>query len=213
MNSSTKEAGCSSVRCELEAVIHPYLLLNHPFYRAWSEGSLPRQSLELYAREYGAFVREIGAGWETLGDEETAHEEEEHAELWEQFAKALGTSVGPVVTKEVEQLLKTASELFSSKEGALGALYAFELQQPETATSKLEGLRAFYQVPKEAERYFEEHAKNHHEARKLEHAIAQLTESQQQLVKAACARMAKALWDGLSGIHGEKCSLAQCAQH
>lgn len=193
----------SHIQQVFSSAIAPYRLLNHPFYQAWSAGTLPRAALDLYAREYGSFIGTISKGWVTLGDEETAHEEEEHAELWEVFAKALGTSVGPVVTKEVETLLSVSSELFASEEGALGALYAFEVQQPETASSKLAGLRAFYPVSNEAEKYFDEHSRNHHEARKLEARIAMLSAEKQERARNACALMGKALWDGLTGIHGE----------
>ena len=37
-------------------------LLEHPFYRAWSAGTLPAEALAAYAREYGEDPPDI-TGW------------------------------------------------------------------------------------------------------------------------------------------------------
>ena len=82
---STKEA--------LNAAFSKWNLLQHPFYQAWSAGTLPIESLRTYAREYGAFIRLLPHAWEALDDAETAQEEREHADLWDDFAAALDTRV------------------------------------------------------------------------------------------------------------------------
>ena len=79
-------------------------LLEHPFYRAWSAGTLPAETLAAYAREYGAFVATLDRGWMTLSDAETAEEEREHARLWDAFAAALGTEVGEATVPQVHEL-------------------------------------------------------------------------------------------------------------
>ena len=48
-------------------------------------------------------------GWATLNDEETVHEEEEHAELWEDFAKGLGTEIKPAQITETKKRLPAHS--------------------------------------------------------------------------------------------------------
>ena len=151
----------------LDSKISDYNLLNHPFYQAWSAGELPVEALRSYAREYGAFISMMPEGWETLNDTEIAAEETEHIDLWADFAGGLDTTVTEAHIPQVKALMETTDELFSEPATALGALYAFEAQQPATAQSKLTGLKAFYQLPKSVEPYFETHSHNEHEAEKL----------------------------------------------
>ena len=140
-------------------------LLDHPFYQAWSAGTLPVEALRTYAREYGAFIGLLPNAWETLRNSETALEEREHAELWESFAAALDTNVsGKAELSAVQALTASAARLFSDPISAAGALYAFEVQQPATAQSKLDGLKAHYHLPSGVEPYFEIHSHNEHEA-------------------------------------------------
>ena len=176
-------------------------LLEHPFYRAWSAGTLPAKALAAYAREYGAFVATLPEGWTALGDAETAEEEREHARLWDAFARTLDTEVGEASTPEVRALLAVAARHFAEPAAAAGALYAFERQQPATAESKLAGLRAFYALGAEGERYFEEHTRNQHEADKLAARIEALDPESLARARAACQEMSQALWDALSGLH------------
>ena len=50
-----------SIKNELDAVVAKYDLLGHPFYQAWSAGTLPKEALASYAAEYGAFVQTVPA--------------------------------------------------------------------------------------------------------------------------------------------------------
>ena len=194
------------IKQALDNKISNYSLLNHPFYQAWSAGELPVDALKCYAREYGAFISTLPKGWETLDDPETAEEETEHIDMWADFADGLNTHVSEAQVPQVNTLLETAEKLFSDGETALGALYAFEAQQPETAKSKLAGLKAFYQLPEKVEPYFETHSHNEHEAEKLLARIAELSPDAQQTVVHACEQMSSALWDALTGIHDAECA-------
>lgn len=78
---------------QLDSILEKWDLLKHPFYQAWSAGSLPVEALKVYAQEYGTFINILEDGWKTLGDLETAEEEREHAELWEQFAFAMEAEI------------------------------------------------------------------------------------------------------------------------
>lgn len=189
----------------LDRKIADYNLLNHPFYQAWSAGELPVDALKCYAREYGAFISTIPKGWETINDTETAEEETEHIDLWADFADGLNTQVTDAQISQVKSLLDTAEKLFSDSDTALGALYAFEAQQPETAKSKLAGLKAFYQLPEKVEPYFETHSHNEHEAEQLLARINELSPNSQKTVAQACEQMSSALWDALTGIHDAEC--------
>ena len=190
----------------LDSKISNYNLLDHPFYQAWSAGELPVEALQCYAREYGAFISTLPTGWETLNDAETAEEETEHIEMWADFADGLDTKVTDAQIPQVKTLLDTADKLFSDNKTALGALYAFEAQQPETAKSKLAGLKAFYQLPEKVEPYFETHSHNEHEAEKLLDRIGALSSDSQETVVLACEQMSSALWDALTGIHDAECT-------
>ncbi len=193
------------LKTELDQRIEPWKLLCHPFYQAWESGELPIEALKTYAREYGAFIGQLPAGWSLLLDEGTAQEEREHAALWDQFALGLETAVSEPELPAVGALVTTANKLFSHLETALGALYAFEVQQPETAKSKLDGLRKYYRLPTLAEAYFETHTKNQHEAAKLLSQIGMLHKGDRGLALTACGEMSEALWAALTDIYEKHC--------
>ena len=194
-----------SLTLKLNAAVAERDLLKHPFYQAWSAGTLPVEDLQTYAREYGAFIGMLPRAWETLKDAETAQEEREHADMWRDFAAALGTRVdGSPQIAQVTELAATASRLFEHPATAAGALYAFEVQQPATAQSKLAGLKAHYRLPAAVEPYFELHSHNEHEAAKLLNRIEAFSEEDRARCSQACAQMADALWNALSGIYGEE---------
>ena len=104
-----------SLKQELDKVIGKWDLLNSRFYNAWNAGELPKSALMQYAEEYGNFIRLLPKGWDTLDDTDTVEEENEHIELWDIFAKALGTQVRAQTNPEVSALLKTANKLFSNR--------------------------------------------------------------------------------------------------
>lgn len=189
----------------LDSILDKWSLLKHPFYQAWSAGTLPVDALKVYAMEYGAFINLLEKGWETLNDPETAEEEKEHAELWEEFAVALGTKIGSPNIAQTIALVDTAHELFGSKPKTLGAMYAFEAQQPETAQSKLEGLKRHYSLPSGVEPYFEAHSRNWHESEKILTAVEKLSMEEQAQAIEACEKMAIALWNTLTGIREKTC--------
>ena len=190
----------------LDSKIADYNLLKHPFYQAWSAGELSVEALRSYAREYGAFISTVPEGWEALNEIETAEEETEHIDLWADFAAGLDTTVDEAQIPQVKALMRTAHELFSERTTALGALYAFEVQQPATAQSKLTGLKMFYQLPKSVEPYFETHSHNEHETEKLLEHIGTLPLDSHATVVQACETMSSALWDALTGIHDAECA-------
>lgn len=190
----------------LDSKIADHNLLEHPFYRAWSAGELPLAALRSYAREYGAFISTVPQGWTALDEPEFAAEEVEHIDLWADFATGLDTSVSEAELPEAKALVETAHKLFSERVTALGALYAFEAQQPATAHSKLTGLKAFYQLPQSVEPYFETHSHNEHEAEKLLVHIGELPSAAHAAVVQACEEMSVALWNALTGIYDAECA-------
>ncbi|HEX2698203.1 MAG TPA: iron-containing redox enzyme family protein, partial [Anaerolineales bacterium] len=176
---------------ELNEIVEKWNLLNHPFYQAWSAGTLPVEALQVYAREYGAFIETLPQGWRTLNDAETAHEEKEHAEMWHAFSKSLNAPSGSPDIEQSISLAQTARSLFALPATALGALYAFEVQQPATAKSKLDGLKKWYNIEQSGEKYFEAHSVNWHESEKILAQINALPFEEQEHALEACAKMSE----------------------
>ncbi|MDH5508263.1 MAG: iron-containing redox enzyme family protein [Anaerolineae bacterium] len=190
-----------NLKHKLHQHIDTYNLLNSRFYQAWSAGELPRAALQKYTQEYGDFIRMLPQGWQRVNDQPTVEEEQEHIELWQTFAASLDTEIAAASIPEVKALVDQSQTWFAQPATALGALYAFEAQQPATAVSKLEGLRSHYPVSPQAEEYFEVHSNNQHEAEKLLDLIQALPANQQEQAIAACEQMSAALWDALEGIY------------
>jgi pyrroloquinoline-quinone synthase len=166
-------------------------------------GTLPVAALRDYAREYGAFIATIRDGWRAAGDEKIARVEEMHTRVWgDTFAAALGTSIQDPQVGQVTDLLALAREMFGEYSTALGALYAFEAQQPFTAQSKLKGLQEHYAaLPEECGEYFRMHQADYDEPAQLAEKIDALQPVERQRALDACQRMSQALYDALSGIH------------
>ena len=193
----------TSRRCD--EIIARHSLLQHPFYQAWNEGSLPVAALTDYAREYGAFIDTISHGWNVVGEPTIAKIEEEHADLWDAtFAAGLGTSVTSPRIPQVSDLVEMSREMFAERPTALGALYAFEAQQPETAKTKLMGLKKHYsQLPENCGEYFEAHHEDYDEPALLAAEIDSLNDADRERALAACDRMSRGLYDALTGIHAK----------
>jgi pyrroloquinoline-quinone synthase len=203
----------------LTAELSPTHLLKHPFYRAWSDGTLSRDTLRHYAGQYfhhvSAFPRYLSATHsqcpvlairqlllENLMDEERG--EENHPELWLRFAEALGTeraAMGELApNSETRDLVATFLELSrSSFEDGLGALFAYEHQIPEIAKFKLDALALhygirdvkFFEVHREADVY-------HTEA--LARVLDGLPPASQERVRAAARLAGGKLWSFLDGV-------------
>jgi len=186
---------------QLNQSISRWNLLDSEFYQAWNGGTLPVEALSTYAREYGAFISKIADGWSAHGDEVTAALECEHVELWRCFARALGTDIGSAKTPAVAELVQVVEHRFSDSVESLGALYAFEAQQPATSKSKLEGLRRHYDVDPNAERYFVVHAEDEDEPTLLLGRMQSLSEADQAGAVAACEQTAQALRGALDGLY------------
>ena len=185
----------------LDSIIDDKCLLKHPFYQAWNMGALSVSDLGVYATQYGEFVNRIADGWEAVGDRATAEEEREHALLWTDFATGVGAS-RPARSRlpEIEELVSLSETMFQDRTRALGALYAFEQQQPGTAESKLAGLRKHYNLPAAAEVYFDIHKSDFEEPAWLAAEVEKLSEEEFARAEDACRNMSAALWRGLDGV-------------
>jgi pyrroloquinoline-quinone synthase len=219
---------------ELDARIAQHDLLCHPFYKAWSAGTLTRAELREYAAQYynhvAAFPQYLAALAERLPESElrssvVENEKDErgvgspdgraHDELWLDFAEGMGGErCGAKPVAEVRELISGFDRV--AREGAtaevLAAFYAYESQVPRVATEKARGLRELYGADDKACRYFDLHqtADVHHAGvwrEQLAKLIANDGDAERALDAAESA--AKSLWRALDGIERER--LAQRA--
>lgn len=185
----------------LDAIVSQFDLNQHPFYREWTMGLLPKESLQRYSGEYAAFVGTIALGWETVGQNHYAAEEREHEVLWSRFRRELGGSDKPQLSA-TNSLTTVATNLFKAGvPEALGALYAFEAQQPLTSRSKLDGLNKYYGLSAAAKEYFAVHADDVQEAALLRDEIGKLSDSEFERAKNACAMVCAAMIGALDGVY------------
>jgi pyrroloquinoline-quinone synthase len=153
-------------------------LLDHPFYKAWTAGTLPAGQLQEYARQYyhfeAAFPRLLSAIHsrtetpatrqlilENLWDEE--HGPRNHVALWLEFAQAVGVPADEVrsalpneQTTALTAHLETVCREAPVAE-ALASLFAYEGQVPAVANQKIAGLRDLYGFRPEQYEFFTVH--------------------------------------------------------
>jgi pyrroloquinoline-quinone synthase len=187
---------------ELDAIVRQFDLNEHPFYQEWRAGTLPIGRLAEYADEWAPFIAAVDRGWERIGYPEYAAEEREHDVLWTRFRGALGAT-SEMSRPQSRTLLAVGENAFASAPEALGALYSFEVQQPKTASSKLDGLREHYAgtVDAEAQQYFVEHAVETDEPAMLAARIEALSDGEFARAKTACALFSAAAWGALDGVY------------
>ena len=92
-----------------------------------------------------------------------AKEEAEHVAPWIQFATALGVKPSELSAYSGDAKANAAVEAMrklsaSSFEEAVAAMYAYEAELPKVSSTKIDGLKRFYDMSsKEATGYFEIH--------------------------------------------------------
>lgn len=208
----------------LAGVLEEKSLLKHPFYRAWTQGTLPKEHLREYARQYfhfeAAFPRFLSALHSrvedagvrqlilaNLWDEE--YGARNHRALWLEFAEALGVPRAEVEASVPNEETAALVAHFNTmcREGApgdaLATLYAYEGQVPAVARQKIAGLQAFYGLKPEAFEFFTVHetADMAHSGAELA-AIGALSANGDTAVAAASAA-ADRLLSFLDGCYGD----------
>jgi pyrroloquinoline-quinone synthase len=212
----------------LDALIEEHHLLKHPFYQAWTEGKLSKESLQLYAEQYYQHVRAFPENLKQLADRangplaELVHEnlDEElepsapHPQLWRQFAESLGVNETTLTDAKplpgVARLLDTFDELSSqgTMAQAVAAFYSYEAQVPEIATQKISGLRKFYNITEpRALAYFGVHEEADVRHRAAWRSWLEDHKSEDNFeVLCAAERSLKALWGALDAVYPQGCA-------
>jgi len=209
----------------IDAALEHKSMLKHPFYQAWSEGTLTKEALKEYACQYYHFVKDfprmvsavhsntpnLSVRQELLHnlmDEEQGSEN--HPALWMRFANALGASENDVLTTTP---LSTTSALVNTmmdscrngsfQEGC-AALYAYEAQIPEVSRVKIEGLKKFYGMSDAASiQFFTVHqeADVYHSRAERDMIEQHTTLGLQTAVQNASRKTSEALWHFLDGVY------------
>jgi pyrroloquinoline-quinone synthase len=208
---------------KIDAAIAEKSLLKHPFYQDWQMGKLSREALQLYAAQYyrhvEAFpkhlrvlaartegpIREIIL--ENLAEEENP--QHPHPKLWRDFASTLGVNEEDITAcpalPGTQAVVATFREIVGDRPvaEAVAALYAYEAQVPEIATTKIDGLQKFYGIssPK-ALAYFTVHE----QADKAHRAawrgwLEEHAHGDEEEILAATHQALDALWGALDAVH------------
>jgi pyrroloquinoline-quinone synthase len=207
----------------IDAAIAEKNLLKHPFYQDWQAGKLTRQALQLYAAQYYRHVEAFPKHLRVLAArtegpirdvvlENLAEEENPsapHPKLWRDFAGSLGVSEEDITCcpslPGTQAVVETFREIVGDRPvaEAVAALYAYEAQVPEIATTKIDGLKSFYGInaPK-ALAYFSVHE----EADKAHRAawrgwLEEHASGNDEEILATTNRALDALWGALDAVH------------
>jgi pyrroloquinoline-quinone synthase len=209
----------------LDALIQKHHLLQHPFYQAWTKGTLDRASLQLYAAQYYKHVeafpqhlRRLATRTEgelrNLIEENLAEEENPrlpHPKLWRDFAASLDVEGATLDSTQplpgTQALVDTFQQI--SEQGtpteAVAAFYAYESQVPEIATRKIDGLRRFYDITEPRSlAYFAVHEEadvRHRQAWRT--WLAQQSDVDTEAVLHGAERALRALWGALDAVSPE----------
>lgn len=212
----------------LDALIQKHHLLQHPFYQAWTKGTLTRASLQLYAAQYYKHVeafpqhlRRLATRTEgelrSLIEENLAEEENPrlpHPKLWRDFAASLDVEGATLDSTQplpgTQALVDTFQQI--SEQGtpteAVAAFYAYESQVPEIATRKIDGLRRFYNITEPRSlAYFAVHEEadvRHRQAWRT--WLAQQSDADSEAVLHGAERALQALWGALDAVSPESYS-------
>ncbi len=213
----------TTLEARMREAIAERSLLQHPFYQAWTAGTLEMERLQDYARQYFHFERAfprflsaIHARTESpairqmlldnLWDEE--HGERNHQALWLEFAEALGVAAEDVRESEphpeTTALIEHYAEMTQQAPvaEALAALFAYESQVPAIAWEKIKGLTEHYDLLPEQFEFFSVHLVSDvaHSGAELA-AIEELNTDDRAVVTAA-ERASERLLGFLDGCYG-----------
>jgi pyrroloquinoline-quinone synthase len=214
----------------LDNCIHKHDLLCHPFYKAWSAGTLTRDDLREYAEDYyhhveafPVYLAELGIRLEegelrqavlvNMTDEKGGENffgepERSHSALWLDFVEGMGGTRLPKRSpiREIRDLVswfhRVASE--GTVEEALAAFYAYESQVPRVAQEKDRGLRELYGADEKTRAYFALHTTadvDHSQVwRKQLEKRIRANPHAAEKALGAAEDAARALWKALDGI-------------
>ena len=208
---------------EIDALVERKHLLKHPFYTAWSEGTLSLEALRGYAGQYYRHVLSFPTYLsavhsespdletrqyllENLIDEERGNEN--HPELWLRFAEGIGCAREDVrmaaPLPETAASDRTFRDVASQGAAAgLAALYAYESMVPAVAASKIDGLKRHYGIDDDGTlRFFTVHLEVDERHAEVARSLLERTvpADERQTALQAASQALDALWGLLDGV-------------
>jgi pyrroloquinoline quinone (PQQ) biosynthesis protein C len=187
-------------------------LLDHPYYRAWQDGSLRSADIGSYAGQYRHFEQVLPEALATVAtslpagpprrlvEENLADERSRpvsHVELFEQFAASVNATVEPptAATRQLVHLYRDGAEA-GPVEG-LAVIAAYETQAAEIARTKAQALRQHHGLDEDDTRFWDVHADMEESHAAWTHdALTQLAASP-EVVQRWASRSARAWWSFL----------------
>ena len=214
----------------IDARIAEKHLLTHPFYEAWTAGTLPREALLDYVGQYYAFESNLprfltalhsrcedaavrAALLANAWDEE--HGANNHPELWLRFGEALGLERSQITGAKLNDATRALVDTYRQAaekapvEAGIAAIYAYESQLPAVAAAKIDGLRKHFAIDsRDGLAFFEVHRTLdvHHaaEERRILEAAAAGPNGEAAV---ACADAAlTAWWNFLTAVTPSRCA-------
>ena len=208
---------------EIDALVERKHLLKHPFYAAWTNGTLSMEALRGYAGQYYRHVLSFPTYLsavhsetpdletrqyllENLIDEERGNEN--HPELWLRFAEGIGCAREDVRMAAPQPETAACDRAFRAvasqgPAAGLAALYAYESMVPAVAASKIDGLKRHYGIDDdETLRFFTVHLEVDERHAEVARDLLERTvpaDDRKIALQAASAAL-DALWGLLDGV-------------
>jgi len=188
----------------LDDVTARWNLLQHSFYQRWTQGTLTRDELCEYVKQYAHVVRAVPVWLEQIRGGDAAQlachvaEEKSHIALWNKFGEALGLSadaIGLAPANGATAKLIQRGDALAAKGDAAPVVWALEAQTPAVARAKIAGLSAFYGIGSDAgSQYFAVH--QHLDVEHSAELRALCSDGSQN----PAAVMSEALWELLTSV-------------
>lgn len=206
----------------VRARLRDRMLLDHPFYRRWSQGGVGAGELRDYAAQYRHFEAMLPAHLQRVADAaiddaalrdsalRNLADEATHLDLFDRFATALDAPRDSTPTPATAHLIDTYHG--AASQGAaqgFAALLAYEIQAPAVAQSKADGLRDHGILDGDALDFWQVHARvDGDHAQWALQALARCSDADPTAVVDAAGAAADAWWQFLDERESLKPSAA-----
>ena len=161
------------VEAAIENALTGRRLLDHPYYRAWQEGSLSAEDIGVYAGQYRHFEQALpevlaaaaaridAAGPRALVEANLRDEvaEPTHLDLFDRFAAAVGAGTDAPATAGTQALVDLYRDAVADGPvAALSVIAAYETQAAGIAATKGSSLRQHLDLTPDATEFWDLHA-------------------------------------------------------
>jgi hypothetical protein len=156
----------TSITHPLDLIIDKHRIAEDQFYRTLRQDGISEAELKSFAVLWTNIVSLLGPAYKALGNENTSLSRSMSYTLWQQFCQGVGVKLIQLNRMDHYNILLPIDRirvLLSSTAGqsfGLGALYAFESQEPDICSIMLTHLNSRLVLPEPTMQYFTAHAHN-----------------------------------------------------